>query len=761
MRAAAVVLLLLLSPISIMHVTASTHDPLTCPETVPLLPGQPTTVSLIQHGVENLTLDVQNTSELEVRNLDSSILNGNRTWTMTLVASLTMANGHLDLQVDLNDATTVSSCTIDLWIRPASALVLGSSGTSTLTVNEGVTTQVAVNLTNVGSQPEDVHFTLDTASEWAWGWTLNGVQVDDPNVTVQPNELIYIGAWIHVGVVGEDGRPLYGTGPAFTITASSDFDGRGDAWTFVLAMEEIRRVALESEVAMKPIAPGTDERIDVVVTNQGNVPSTVNLGLIALNPDGSVVDGFESIDRFQRNGWTAALFGALPSVPIEPGASRTFEVGLLAPWTDAGRLDVRIQAKIGSATAAVDVTGSIDLQRAFDVQDITLRCPDLEVDVPCEVRANIRNAGTYDDVASIALTLDEESDGIVNLSQTSERVVLNHGQQQDVLIARLTAHPDALAFEGATLNLHVGPEGEDLFNVKQLDLRIAPRVEWIFESVVQEEDARQRVSVTATLRNDGNIVDGLVVSMKASHGMDMGLVPPLGALVEDDADPVRSFEVEGLPIGDNITLRAWFDLPSDENVNGTVYVNLSVRSRYVPEQTFQHTVIAPYLGVPWQEEAQAEGFDLKAVAQQAWGLVQATWHIVLAVGLATVILNKAVLQRAERREEKASLRQASSPAETAEDWMAGFKQESTAPSLAVSRSVDRDAFEEAFRNRSTPSPPPTPSPPSALTEAATVVLDARTGQAAAQRLDALSAGLNAPKEQKTEIDTLLDDLDLE
>ena len=30
------------------------------------------------------------------------------------------------------------------------------------------------------------------------------------------------------------------------------------------------------------------------------------------------------------------------------------------------------------------------------------------------------------------------------------------------------------------------------------------------------------MSVTATLRNDGNVVDGLVVSMKASHGMEMG-----------------------------------------------------------------------------------------------------------------------------------------------------------------------------------------------------------------------------------------------
>jgi uncharacterized membrane protein len=110
-----------------------------------------------------------------------------------------MGVGHVDLTVNLTDgSSTLDACTIDLWVRPASALILGASGQSTFTVNEGVTTQVAVNLTNLGSEPEEVHFTLETTSDWAWGWTLNGVRIDDPNVTVQPNELAFLHPFSHI-----------------------------------------------------------------------------------------------------------------------------------------------------------------------------------------------------------------------------------------------------------------------------------------------------------------------------------------------------------------------------------------------------------------------------------------------------------------------------------------------------------------------------------------------------------------------------------
>ena len=762
MRAAWLVLLLMLSTLPLPHVEAGGGASFTCPETVPLVPGQPTTITIIQHGLEPSSLIIEDLDDVQVTNVVNATEGNNRTWTATLTASLEAPSGHLDLAVNLSDgANVLGTCTIDLWTRAASALVLGASGESTLTVNEGVTTQVAVNLTNVGTETDLVHFHMDTASDWAWGWTLNGVKVDDPNVSVNPGDLIYIGAWIDVGVVGDDGLPLFGTGPSFTLSATSSFDDRGDTWTFVLAMEEVKRVSMAVQNATQPVAPGADERKEVVVTNRGNVPSTVGLNLIALNQDGTPVDGFEPIDRFQRDGWTVALFGALPTVPLQPGASRIIEVGLLAPWVDEGRLDVRLQANIGASTAEVDLTGEIDLQRSFEVSDITARCADLEVERSCEIRANVRNTGTYDDAATLELELREEAQGIVNMTVMTERLVLNHGANKDIVIAHLRAHPDALAFQSASLDVYLGPEGETPALVENLDLRIAPRVAWVFESVTQEEDARQRVSVTATLRNDGNVVDGLVVSMKASHGMEMGLIPPKGAVLEDDTKPVRSFEVEGLSIGNNITLRAWFDLPTDENVNGTVYVNLSVRSRYVPEQAFQETIVAPYLGVPWQESTAEQALDIRAIAAQAWGLVQVTWHIVLAVGIATVVLNRALVRRADQRAQRSAIQQEATPPEKAEDWMAGFHAKREQPEPVVSKRVDASAFEAASRNRSNPSPAPAPAPPSALTDAASIVLDARTSQAASERLDALAANLPVASHEASAIDTLLDDLDLE
>ena len=119
-------------------------------------------------------------------------------------------------------------------------------------------------------------------------------------------------------------------------------------------------------------------------------------------------------------------------------------------------MDVRLRATIGSSTDNVDLAGVIDLKRSFEVSDLIVRCPDLEVDRPCEVRANVRNTGTYDDVAAVNLVLGEESQGIVNMSAPTQRVVLSHGDDKDIVIALLTAHPDALAFQSATLEVFIG-----------------------------------------------------------------------------------------------------------------------------------------------------------------------------------------------------------------------------------------------------------------------------------------------------------------
>ncbi|MAL51400.1 MAG: hypothetical protein CL991_01895, partial [Euryarchaeota archaeon] len=138
MRAAWLVLLILLSTLPIPHVGAESTPSLTCPETVALVPGQATSVSFIQHGVGDATLGFDDLFEVEITDVVNTTEGDNRTWTGTFTATLDAPSGHLDLTVNLaHGGTTLSTCTVDVWIRAASALVLGASEQSTLTVNEG------------------------------------------------------------------------------------------------------------------------------------------------------------------------------------------------------------------------------------------------------------------------------------------------------------------------------------------------------------------------------------------------------------------------------------------------------------------------------------------------------------------------------------------------------------------------------------------------------------------------------------------------
>ncbi len=66
MRAAWLVLLILLSTLPIPHVGAESTPSLTCPETVALVPGQATSVSFIQHGVGDATLSFDELFEVEI-----------------------------------------------------------------------------------------------------------------------------------------------------------------------------------------------------------------------------------------------------------------------------------------------------------------------------------------------------------------------------------------------------------------------------------------------------------------------------------------------------------------------------------------------------------------------------------------------------------------------------------------------------------------------------------------------------------------------
>jgi len=276
-----------------------------------------------------------------------------------------------------------------------------------------------------------------------------------------------------------------------------------------------------------------------------------------------------------------------------------------------------------------------------------------------------------------------------------------------------------------------------------------------------DERVGNTISISSTLRNDGNVVDGLVISMKSSHGTPMGLLPPEDAIFDGEATNIRTFELDDVPLGANISLRGWFEVPNDHEANGTVFVNLSVRSRYVPDQAFVHQANASYLGIRWQPQPEAKGIQWSDISDGALTFIGGAWHVLLALLVAAAVVQRAMRQRDAMKAERALLQ----PLPTAEpqrveDWMAAFERPTSIPEPAPSRSVRPEDFQAAFAARSRPQTPTAPAPDRGLADAASTVLDAHSAAAAVRTLDSIAEQVQPPA-PKSDLDALLDDLDLE
>jgi hypothetical protein len=222
----------------------------------------------------------------------------------------------------------------------------------------------------------------------------------------------------------------------------------------------------------------------------------------------------------------------------------------------------------------------------------------------------------------------------------------------------------------------------------------------------------------------------------------MGLIPPQGAVYEDDTEYPRSYQLNGVPLNSNLTIRAWVDLPSDQKTNGTVFINTTITSIFAPEgQMFVHTSQGDYLGTPWRAlEETDEGTDWAELAATSWAYTKAWSGVIFAIIFSGLIIYKALTDRQRRLENDAILpyQQVESDAS---DWMNKFDTAPASPAEPVmvekAPQVTRESFEAVFRQQAGTSTPAAEPVDERLREAATLVLDARTTQARLEKADQL------------------------
>ena len=653
----------------------------------------------------------------------------NLKFNLSAISSASFGTQTVQLQLSTpDDQAWASSHNLTIIVAPYSRLDFGNQGISSFISDAGTRTSVAVNITNNASYDDDVTFNLYTTSGWNWGWTMNNTDGVNAYETLAPGQLAYVYLWVDIPEI-IDGSPLAQTGPRFQLKAVSSIDKAVSQWSFDLLLESYRNASIDSKGDDLVLDPGANGRIVVDVRNVGNTYNRLNITLQALDEQGLPVPELALDDRIARNGWTMALFKGLENVELAPNESRSIEIGFQAPDDYSGSIDVRIRVFAQGAeerVRTIDVGASIDWQRNATVTVQTDECLYLLPSTSCSASVLIQNTGNARDTFTIHLTSTPNS---VAATLLLDSVTLDPFESTLVELVQVVANADALAFEVGDVDLEVRLDGTGMpVGQVAVPTKIAPVILWVFEDIEETIDKNGRLSISMTARNEGNAIDGLLVQLQSSHSTPMSFIPPFMAVYEENVEYPRSYEISDIPIGFNFTIEAWVDLPQDQQSNGTVYVNTTVRSQFAPDEPFIQTSLGSYIGVSWQEVEESKGwFEPSVIINTIVEIMLGWFWVILSLVVSVAIIQRAVIVRKERTKERLLYQQmnAPTPKEKVQDWMEKFQEKEAPVTEEVVMTVSPEHFQEAFTNRAG-SPTPAPAPvESAVHSAAAKALDAQ------------------------------------
>ena len=685
-------------------------------------------------GIQTFTANIENvSSELSITGLPLNytlVENHLQQLKFNVTASSSSEYGStfitLNITTDLDSSFVVSQ--ILVTIAPQSNLTFGVSGISSFTVEAGSRTSVAVNITNNAMLDDNITYDIYSPSNFNWGWTMNETSGNNAFETLVPGQLSYVFVWIDIPEV-IDGAPLQGQGPQFTLKAVSGLDRALSQWSFNLIYDSFRNASIDFAEPDLEIAPGEDGRLEITLRNTGNVDNRMNLTMQAIDENGDTLNGFAKSDRFENDGWTVALFNGLEDQFLAPNESRTIEVGFQSPEQYSGSINVRFFVFALGAyerTYSIDVGATIVRERAGEASLSTAGCHDLLPLQSCNSTIEVTNTGNAIDYYSLELL---SAPAFVDVSVPSTGIEITNSFSDEFPDITITASNDSIAFENGNVSIAVNFLNSEQLQIINIPVKISPVINWSFENVSEEIDSKGRLSIAMTLRNDGNAFDGLIVQLQSSHSTEMAFIPPFIAIVEEGVEFPRSFEIDDIPTGANFTLRAWVEIPVDQQANGTIWINTTVRSKFAPEIEFIHTSSADYRGIPWQPAAEEDEplIDFAQIMSTTWLVLKAWSFVILAIFASSMILLKANTDRISRKAEEAIrselYAQKNKSPEQVDDWMGKFSQRSQQPEIESALHVQKEHFEQAFTSRAGVSQPATQPMEPSLRDAAATVLE--------------------------------------
>lgn len=665
-------------------------------------------------------------------------------WTMALPQSTSYSNQTLEISIiDISDDFTVHS-NVTIQITAPSAIQFGNTQSSTFVIDPGITTNVATNITSNASVSDEVTFSVQTTSNWNWGWNMETVSGGNSMLTMSSNSLDFVRIWVQAPLV-IDGAPLAYEGPTFTLIGTSGLDYAVISWEFSVEITAYRNVSIDSVESNITLDPGGNDRIEIIVRNTGNTPDTISMMLGDIVIDG-VAKQLDRSDRLTADGWTVALFNAFEETFLFPNETRTIEIGVEAPPLTSGTLSVDLfiqPTNFPFRSVQETAQTEIDWIRTVEENIQPTDCLYLQPGESCYVTLEVENKGNFDDQFTIeVLSCPEFISSADVLVQT---IAIPRYGAVTINVLQINIDENATAYTQGTVYFEMKYDGGSVINSYEVEVLVGPNVNWTFLDATSKVDSTDTLSFSVELRNDGNLNDGLIVQLQSSHSTTMGFNLPEGAIVEDGVEYPRTFEIDSLPRDSNFTVRGNAEIPTDQIANGTLVLEIVVRSIFDPETEFIYTIEHEFLGESWIEDKEEESYSFSDLTSDIAELFMGWWLVIAAVAIASVVLNKAVKDRIQRKElENLQRNIEQSVPEDEGDWMQKFERKDiTGADTIESPHLSSEDFTAAFKASSkAPSQPLQPLPEN-IRNVASMVLDHHALEAQKAQMNELASSIQS------------------
>ena len=294
------------------------------------------------------------------------------------------------------------------------------------------------------------------------------------------------------------------------------------------------------------------------------------------------------------------------------------EIGVEAPAVTTGAISVDLilhPTNFPFRTVRQTATVDVAWERNVEASLVPVDCTYLQPNATCTGMIDVQNVGNFAD--SVIVELVSVPDFVTEVSLQASPYSLQRYKETTFQAIEFQIQESANAYQQGSIEFDVKLSDGPLIKRFTIETVVGPNVAWTFLDGSSDVDSRDVVSFAVQLRNDGNLEDGLIVQLQSSHSTESGFALPEGAITEGDANPPRTFEIRGLPREANFTLRGTAALPSEQTANGTLVLDIVVRSIFDPETEFVYTIEENFTGKQWQTKLDEETYSFSEFVEDA------------------------------------------------------------------------------------------------------------------------------------------------